>query len=54
MGEDEPEESEKYPPRNKQLWRFDIPSDGPGTLSSGGRVGLGGIGLTSFPRAQDL
>ena len=34
-----PEEREKYPPRYEQLWRFDIPSDGPGTLSSGERVG---------------
>jgi len=27
-----PEEREKYRPRYEQLWRFDIPSEGPGTL----------------------
>jgi len=26
---------EKHPPRLRPLWRLDIPSDGPGTLSSG-------------------
>ena len=34
-----PEEREKYLPRYDRLWRFDIPSDGPGALSFGERVG---------------
>jgi hypothetical protein len=34
-----PEEREKYPPRQQQWWRFDIPSDGPGALSFGERAG---------------
>ena len=34
-----PEERENHPTRYDQLWRFDIPSDGPGTLSSGERAG---------------
>ena len=34
-----PKEREKYPPRYDPLWRWDIPSGGPGTLSFGERVG---------------
>ena len=30
---------EKYPPRYDPRWRWDIPSGGAGTLSSGERVG---------------
>ena len=33
-----PEEREKHQSsRSEQVWRFDIPSDGPGSLSSGER-----------------
>jgi hypothetical protein len=39
-----PEERAKYPARYDQSWRFDIPNDGPGTFSSGERVGEGGMG----------
>ena len=34
-----PKEREKCPLCYNPLWRWDIPSDGPGTLSLGERVG---------------
>ena len=34
-----PKEREKCPLCYDPLWRWDIPSDGPGTLSLGERVG---------------